>query len=109
MNHTISAIRILYSLLVFSIFTPIQFAYGQRNSAQTTGVILASEFHVTKPLREIFAEHPVDETTRYQNEESEDREHRKPQKFRFSVKDGPQFGNEEKSIQKTIGGFRFNL
>ena len=103
MNHTISAIRILYSLLVFSIFTPIQFAYGQRNSAQTTGVILASEFHVTKPLREIFAEHPVDETTRYQNEESEDREHRKPQKFRFSVKDGPQFGNEEKSIQKTMG------
>ena len=103
MNHTISAIRILYSLLVFSIFTPIQFAYGQRNSAQTTGVILASEFHVTKPLREIFAEHPVDETTPYQNEESEDREHRKPQKFRFSVKDGPQFGNEEKSIQKTMG------
>jgi hypothetical protein len=103
MNHTISTIRILYFLLVFSIFIPIQFAYGQRNSAQTTGVILASDFHVTKPLREIFAEHPVDETTPYQNEESEDREHRKPQKFRFSVKDGPQFGNEEKSIQKTMG------
>ena len=36
---------------------------------QETGVIVASGFHVTRPLTEIFAENPVDESKIRKEEE----------------------------------------
>lgn len=67
------------------------------------GVITASEFHLTRPLREIFAENPVDESMPHVKGESPDKTHRIPQSFPFTVKDGPQYGNEPGSIQQTMG------
>lgn len=91
----------IYTAIILMLFSTALFA--QNN--QQTGVITASEFHVTRPIREIFAEHPVDENsmTKHEEEESEDRTHRKPQKFRFSIKDGPQYGNDEQTMQRDMG------
>src|ERR1043165_8904978 len=74
-----------------------------QNTGNESGVINCSEFHVTRPVREIFAEHPVNEKKPPKKHESEDREHREPQKFPFSVKDGPQYGNDPKAIQDKMG------
>src|SRR5436853_300956 len=91
--------RFTLFLLSFSITL-----FAQRSSNQTTGVIVASEFHVTRPIREIFAENPVDESKIYKDEESEDRDNnRKPQKFRFKAEDGPEYGNDPSSVQNEMG------
>jgi hypothetical protein len=69
---------------------------------QESGVIVASGFHITRPLSEIFAENPVDEAI-YIKKESEDRKHRKATKFKFGPEDGAQYGNDPASMQ-TKGG-----
>ncbi len=69
----------------------------------TSGAVIASEFHVTKPLREIFAANPVDENKVYPEKESRDREHRIPAKFLKTVADGPQYGNAPVSLQQMMG------
>src|SRR6185295_4264589 len=89
--------KIVLSVLVFCSFQQL---FAQNN---TTGVITASEFHVTRPLSEIFSENPVDENKIYLEKESRDRENRIPPKFQFSVSDGPQYGNDLSTIQKTRG------
>ncbi len=77
-----------------------------QQSDNETGVIVASGFHITRPLSEIFAENPVDENRIYEKEESEDRMNREPQKFPFTVADGPQFGNDPRTIQDKMGDVR---
>lgn len=89
--------KIYLSILMLGGFVQLQ---AQDNK---TGVIVASEFHVTRPIREIFAENPVDENKLYDKKESEDREHRIAQKFRKTVEDGPEYGNDSKTIQGTMG------
>jgi hypothetical protein len=69
---------------------------------QESGVIVASGFHITRPLSEIFAENPVEEPV-YSEKESEDRKNREATKFKFGPKDGPQYGNDA-SIMQTTGG-----
>ncbi len=70
----------------------------------TTGVIVASEFHVTRPLREIFAENPVDESKIVKKiTESGDRQHRIPTNFVNTVADGAAYGNDPASIQDKVG------
>ena len=69
----------------------------------TGGVITASEFHVTRPLSEIFAENPVNENKIYTEKESRDREHRIQPKYDFTAEDGVQYGNDVKSIQDRMG------
>jgi PKD repeat protein len=66
-------------------------------------VIPCTEFHITRPLSELVKENPVDENKLYEKHESEDRENRKPQKFRKSVKDGPEYGNDPSTLQKEMG------
>jgi PKD repeat protein len=66
-------------------------------------VIPCTEFHITRPLSELVKENPVDENKLYEKHESEDRENRKPQKFRKSVKDGPEYGNDPSTLQKDMG------
>ena len=89
--------KIFLSFLMLASFSQL---FGQNN---TTGVITASEFHVTRPLREIFAENPVDENKIYSEKESRDRDNRVAAKFPFTVNDGPQYGNDLGTIQKTMG------
>jgi hypothetical protein len=77
------------------------FAQKKKNTDQTI-VVKCSEFHVTRPLTEIFGNNPVDESL-LKKGESEDREHREAQKFKKSVKDGPEYGNDPKTVQKEMG------
>ena len=74
-----------------------------------SGFVTCSEFHITKPLSEIAAENPVDESKLKGNGESEDREHNHPQQFKFSAdKDGAAYGNEPSAMQTTMGTVAHN-
>jgi hypothetical protein len=69
----------------------------------TGGSIMASEFHVTKPLREIFAENPVDENMVYSKKESTDRQHREAAKFVFGPENGSAYANDPATMQQEMG------
>ena len=75
-------------------------------SAQENNVIIASGFSITRPLRDIFAENPVDENKVYDKHESEDRMNRDPQKFPLTVADGPAYGNAPGTVQTRMGEIR---
>ncbi len=89
--------KLCFLLVLFCVQAVV---FAQNN---TSGSVIASEFHVTKPLREIFAANPVDENKVYPDKESRDRENRVPAKFLKSVADGPQYGNAPASLQKEMG------
>lgn len=77
-------------------------------STSTTdgGVIYCSDFHITKPARELAKEFPVKpyKPSREKIREMTDRDHRKPQKFIYSAeKDGPAYGNDPAIIQDKMG------
>ncbi len=91
--------KVFLLLLGFSVF---ECAYAQQNGGES-GVIVATGFSITRPLSEIFAEHPVDENKLYEKHESEDRMNRQPQKFRRTVADGAAYGNDPASIQDRMG------
>jgi hypothetical protein len=69
---------------------------------QESGVIIASGFHITRPLSEIFAENPVDES-KFVKKESSDRQHREPTKFEFTPADGAQYDNDPSTMQTSMG------
>jgi hypothetical protein len=87
-------------LTIVSFCTLVQ-SYAQENN--TTGVIVASEFGVTRPLREIFAEQPVDEARIYSEKESKDRQHRVAAEFPFTAEQDAAYGNDPKTIQTEMG------
>lgn len=69
-----------------------------------SGFVTCTEFHITKPLREIAAEHPLDKSKLKANEESVDRKCNHPQQFKYSAdKDGAAYGNDPKAMQTTMG------
>ncbi len=90
-------------LIIISIFVMSNLFAQNSEVFNTGGVIIASEFHITRTLKEIAAEFPVDENKIYEKEESEDREHRVAQKFPKTVKDGPEYGNDPKLLQNEMG------
>jgi len=69
----------------------------------TGGVIIADEFHITRPLSEIAREFPVDDNKFYGKKESGDRKHRKAQQFPKTVADGPEYGNDPSVMQTQMG------
>lgn len=106
MKQKISLV-ILFSLLFFN------YGYSQKLNnknmmnikwEQGTHVIKCSEFNITKPLREIAAEHSIVETNTYSFTEYPDEKGRPVQTFPFTVeKDGLKYGNNPDVIQKTFG------
>ena len=90
-------------LIILFLFTLSGLLAKSGRDDNKTGVIISSEFHITRPIREIFAENPVDENKKYKNKESEDRKNRKPQKFPKTVKDGPEYGNDPNKMQTKMG------
>ncbi|MGZ4041982.1 MAG: hypothetical protein ACXVO9_02190, partial [Bacteroidia bacterium] len=60
------------------------------------------EFHVTKPLTELFKDEPIDEPTDPKTE-STDRENRPAQTFVKTAADGPEYGNDPYYMQTTMG------
>lgn len=77
------------------------FSFGQQQ--EESNVIVPSSFHVTKPLREIAAENPVDENKVYPPKESKDRLHRIPNVSEHTYLDGPVYGNELRTLQQEAG------
>ncbi len=77
-------------------------SFGQRLDS-TQGVILASEFHITRPLSEIFAENPVDESVQIPKAEMPDKKHRQPQHFPLAKEGDPLYGNDPSGIQQESG------
>lgn len=75
------------------------------NNNQESGFVTCSEFHITKPLRELLANNIVNDDEVYDRErESEDRDANIPQKFKKTVeKDGPAYGNDDATIQNRMG------
>lgn len=87
--------------IFLAILTICSFAAQSQNDE--TGVIVASEFHITRPLTEIFRDNPVDENRNFGGIESSDRQHRIPANFPFTVADGPAYGNDERTLQNEMG------
>jgi hypothetical protein len=75
---------------------------AQNATDNSVTVIYPTEFHVTKPLSEIAY---VDEEAVVESEfeESKDRNYRTPQVFKYTAKDGPEYGNDPNCMQKTMG------
>ncbi len=72
--------------------------------SDSTYVIKCSNFHVTKPLRDIVAEHAIDEKNTYPYSEYQDKEDIIRQKFVYNVeKNGEKYGNDSSIIQSTMG------
>ena len=89
----------LYSVLLTLLLTSAMFAQTEQ---QESGVIVSSGFHITRPLTEIFAENPVDES-RIIKKESSDKKHREATKFEFTPEDGAQYDNDPSTMQTSMG------
>ncbi|MEI6487854.1 MAG: T9SS type A sorting domain-containing protein [Bacteroidota bacterium] len=92
-------------ILAVGLFS-ISSLFAQKSTNKNeTGFVTCEEFHITKPLREIFANSNVDMDEIYdRDKESEDRDRNIPQKFLKSVeKDGPAYGNDPSTIQTRMG------
>ncbi len=92
-------------VLLFLFFQLGAFTWAQKvDELSESTFVVATQFGVTRPLSEIFAENPVREELIVKPKTSGDRKIRKPQFFEFSVeKDGPAFGNDPASVQTRMG------
>jgi len=103
--------NLLLLLLLFSSIT--LFSQGNNTGSEETTVIYCTDFRVTRPMRELAAENPVDEEAlRLEMQakmdrklkESPDRLHRKPNTFLYSEeKDGPAYGTDPSLLQTEMG------
>jgi PKD repeat protein len=97
--------------LILSGLIAITSLFAQKNPigqvvSSNTVVIPCSDFHITRPLSELAAENPVDESAPHPKswKESPDRKKRKPHNYPFTVeKDGAAYGNDPSSIQQEMG------
>ncbi len=98
------------NILIICGLIATNFVFAQRATKQEdkTTFVTCSEFHETKPFREIFANNTLDNKITSSKKEKEDREHNVPQKFPLTVeKNGPAYGNDPSTIQ-TSDGFIHN-
>lgn len=80
-------------------------SFAQNNSSS---VLTCTDFHITKPLSELAKEQKETSKKYKKVHESEDREHRTPQKFIYSPQDGVQYG-EDPVVRQTEMGKRSSL
>ncbi|MFM7233229.1 MAG: hypothetical protein ACKOZM_01485 [Flavobacteriales bacterium] len=95
----------IYSLLLFFVLSGVGNVWSQHsNVLSESSFVVATDFAVTRPIREIFAENPVREELIIKPKTSGDRKIRKPQFFEFSAeKDGEAYGNDPSSMQSRMG------
>ena len=90
--------------LLFTLFIcAYQFSHGQQSATPETGVIYPEYMGVSKPLSELFETEQDQMNAETIFKESEDRAHRTPQTFQYTAEDGPEYGNDESTIQKEQG------
>ena len=96
--------RKMYFLCFLLLVSNISFWAQKQEEFTESTYVVASQFGVTRPLSEIFAENPVREELIIKPKTSGDRKIRKPQFFEFSAeKDGPAYGNDPASVQTRMG------
>jgi hypothetical protein len=93
------------TFLTLILFAAMGTAMAQQGP-QESGAIVATGFHITRPLSEIFREHPVPEDFSPVHGESKDREHRERPKYQFTSADGAPYANDEQTIQRAAGEVR---
>lgn len=93
--------KVAYLLLAVALSLPT-FAQKQ-NIPQSTGVIVSSEFHITKPLTEIAKQFPVNENAVSAEKESKDRENRQGPKYEKNGDNGSAWGNDPRGKQDRMG------
>ncbi len=92
-------ITILISLVV----TSFQLGFGQQAIEPETGVIYPEYMGVSRPLSDFFVNEEEELNAQTVFTESKDREHRTPQTFQYTAEDGPQYRNDESTIQREQG------
>ena len=86
--------------LIVSGLVAYTLAFGQ--GTPQSEVLYPTEFHISQPLSDLPNYEETDKL--YEKNEVEDRMHRAPTTFDFSVeKDGAAYGNDQSSIQKSMG------
>jgi hypothetical protein len=85
--------RKIYFLSFLLLVCNLSFWAQKQEEFTESSFVVASQFGVTRPLSEIFAENPVREELIFKPKTSGDRKIRKPQFFEFSAeKDGSTYG-----------------
>ncbi len=90
-------------LVVILLFAAKNFLSQSNDLDPKNGVIVATQFAITRPISEIFAENPVDETQRIGEKISSDRKLRPAQQFPLAETGSPKYGNDESIQQKGMG------
>lgn len=88
------------------VFCAASFSAFAQEASQESGAIVATGFHITRPLSEIFSENPVPQDFSPVRGESKDRLHREPPKYEFTGEDGPPYANDEATLQRAEGDER---
>ena len=84
------------------VFCAASFSAFAQEASQESGAIVATGFHITRPLSEIFSENPVPQDFSPVRGESKDRLHREPPKYEFTGEDGPPYANDEAALQLSL-------
>ncbi len=91
------------TLIITCLFGITSLIAQNTKNTDESGFVTCSEFHITKPLSEIFANYKAPKQKR-RADEQEDRDHNKPQKFiNTEGKDARIYGNDPATIQTTPG------
>jgi len=92
------------TLLLFSCLIFLGGISAQNKTGQSNGeVITCSDFHITKPLRDLVKEFDAAKTKKKGYSESFDRNYRPPQIFLHTAAEGPQYGEDPAVRQTTMG------
>jgi hypothetical protein len=91
------------TLLVTVFISVLQIGYGQQADSPETGVIYPEYVGISRPLSDFFEKESDEINAQTVFKESKDREHRTAQTFQYTADDGPQYRNDESTIQREQG------
>jgi hypothetical protein len=94
---------LFFMLLVAANFSFAQVNLNSQDMDPNNGFIVASQFGVTRPIRDIFRENPVDEEKIGVHKYAGERKIRPAQQFPNKAEDNPKYGNDESILQKGMG------
>ena len=92
----------IYLFLLWGLFASNAICAQSIN--QSTELIRANDFQISRPLTEIFKDGPFERIIDKERiKESKDRENRKPIKYKYTARDGEKYGNDINNIQTKMG------
>jgi hypothetical protein len=91
------------TILITLVVSSFQIGFGQQAIEPQSGFIYPEYMGVSRPLSDFFVNEEEVLNAQTVFKESKDKEHRTPQTFQFTAEDGPEYGNDESTIQKEQG------